>query len=96
MAARVRVVFAAAPFARVEERVDGGWKPLVDPWDRVPVDDVTWDATIRCARGAPRESDELYDWSLSLRLPTEPTTDRPLRIVAPPRGNFAGFVADIP
>jgi hypothetical protein len=89
-----RVVFAEDYFVRLEERVQGRWRPLQHYGQ--DFDDRSEDIAII-------QHTELFDWfggqatwTVELQLPREPTAESPLRVRVAPRAQFQGFTVSIP
>jgi len=86
----LRMRFAEGYFARLEEIVNGQWRP-VQLVTGINFDDVSYDIPII----------RLYEvfgeatWNMKLILPWEPTSNHLLRIRAAARSNFPGFIAPI-
>jgi neutral ceramidase len=86
----LRVLFAEGYFARLEESVNGQWRP-VQLEKGIHVDDVSYDIEIF----RRYEAFGAATWNMTMRLPWEPTPNHPLRIRAATRPNFPGFIAPI-
>lgn len=86
----VRMFFAEGYFARMEEIVNGQWRP-VQLIKGINFDDVSYDIQIIRLYEAFGEA----TWSMKMILPWEPTSHHLLRIRAAARSNFPGFIAPI-